>query len=564
VLLAKISGVTVFGIARSAQGIQVNDFDQVVRPDRLADADTWDASGHDEDDSPWEARLYVWPGQPNPPGWLAFLRDGFGDAVSLPDTTRSRAVVVMKVRWHGADRYYAVPFGDGRHQLQRELLDPSATRKVLLNAIYEGDGAADAIAVAERIRQVEFLDRGGTTMRTVRQASRTSDFDSFEFDPDVEQLLGVAGTPVNDQEFGRRVSGKNSVRLARLLEFDELAGICRNIARYAAKKDYQRRFEFVDRVAEIADASEIAELNEVLSAAVVEQPNSWEFAPPDVVDFDHLSTYRIELPGVDDVVESNDVAVPAIIDVLTQHEIAVSASTLQEIRLEGLDPDDAPVGSWSLYECLDGQLAVDESTYLLNSGRYSRVATDYLAHVDEQLQAIPLSAIVLPSSKIIDGTEISEGEYNVLAAESSDRYLLMDKRNVTIASRTSPVEVCDVLTLDGQLVHVKRSFSSATLSHLFSQGEISGVLLDQSPEFRGALRNKIAGDPPEYGALFADAAFRAGDFEIVYAIVGQWNDGAALSERLPFFSKVNLLKRASNLRRSGYKISFSRIQPMLD
>ena len=129
---------------------------------------------------------------------------------------------------------------------------------------------------------------------------------------------------------------------------------------------------------------------------------------------------------------------------------------------------------------------------------------------------------------------------------------------VVISGKTSPIEVCDLLTAQRQLVHVKRKFSSATLSHLFSQGETSGVLLVDSSSFRAALRKKIQNDPAQFTQLFTDAAFRAGDFEIVYAIVGEWQ-GVGLADRLPFFSKVNLLRRARQLRRTGFRVTYAAI-----
>ena len=66
-------------------------------------------------------------------------------------------------------------------------------------------------------------------------------------------------------------------------------------------------------------------------------------------------------------------------------------------------------------------------------------------------------------------SEIAEGEYNAIAAKVGQR-VLMDKQTVTIPGKTSAIEVCDVLTDNRQLIHVKRKFSSNALSHLFGQG----------------------------------------------------------------------------------------------
>lgn len=553
--MTTIPGVTIQPVARG-----LTDPDDVVLPDQLDDASTWNTTGTDEDGSAWSARLYMWPGQPSPPSWLGFLREGFGNDVAVPDATRSRAVIIVTVKWYGADRLFVVAFGDGRHQLRRRALDFSAARKVQLNAIYEGDEDADEIQTAPRIRDIEYVERGETTMRTRRQAGRDSDFDRFAFDPDVDQLVGVTGVPVDKEAFGTRISGKTSLRLSRAINFAALAGMCRNIARYEGKRDYQRRFDFVDRITEITNSSEVAALDEALVHALKpDDLTGWEFAPPELIDFDHLATIQLEHPDVPHPRLDATASVAAIRAALETTGLAeLDVEQLNRVRVVGVGPDDEVVGSWTLHECLDGQFTLDNKTFLLSAGRYSSVATDFVAEVNERLTAIGLSTVNLPDSQLVNGKEITESEYNILAAGSSTDYLLMDQRNVVISGKTSPIEVCDLLTTQRQLVHVKRKFSSATLSHLFSQGETSGMLLVDSSGFRAALRKKLQNDPARFTQLFTDAAFRAGDFEIVYAIVGEWQ-GLGLADRLPFFSKVNLLRRARQLRRIGFRVTHAAI-----
>ena len=256
-------------------------------------------------------------------------------------------------------------------------------------------------------------------------------------------------------------------------------------------------------------------------------------------------------------------ATASIVDIRTAIEAggagALDAEILHRVRVVGISPDDEITGSWSLHECLDGHVSVDGIDYLLSSGKYAVVRRDFVDTVDAHVGTIEPSDIVLPVSRAAEGKEITEGDYNILAANSSASFLLMDKRNVITAGKTSPIEVCDLLTLDRQLVHVKRKFSSATLSHLFSQGETSGVLLVDSPEFRAAARGRMPPGSDHFARLLSDDSFRAGNFEIVYAIIGAWG-GGGLVERLPFFSKVNLWHRSRQLRRIGYRVTYSAIE----
>ncbi len=187
------------------------------------------------------------------------------------------------------------------------------------------------------------------------------------------------------------------------------------------------------------------------------------------------------------------------------------------------------------------------------------MASDFIATINEQVARIARATVRLPESKMQDKGDMPEGDYNDLAANSNTTdYRLMDRHNVVITGRTSPIEVCDILTLQRQLICVKRKFSSATLSHLFSQGETAGTLLVDSAEFRKAVREKLQEEPPAFAKLFDDQTFRAADFEIVHAIIADWQ-GDKLVDRLPFFSKVNLVNRLRHLRRIGYSVTYAPI-----
>jgi uncharacterized protein (TIGR04141 family) len=157
--------------------------------------------------------------------------------------------------------------------------------------------------------------------------------------------------------------------------------------------------------------------------------------------------------------------------------------------------------------------------------------------------------------------EIDEGTYNEQAAAPADRFLL-DKQTVAVPGRTSPIEVCDVLTLDRQIVHVKRKFPSSALSHLFGQGYVSSELLVDSEPYRQQIRTRIGDANAAFQNLFPAAGVVPADWEVVYAIVGPWDGGTAAS-KLPFFSKINLRNHGRRLRRMGFRVTVARV-PVID
>jgi uncharacterized protein (TIGR04141 family) len=152
-----------------------------------------------------------------------------------------------------------------------------------------------------------------------------------------------------------------------------------------------------------------------------------------------------------------------------------------------------------------------------------------------------------------------EDSFNRDAANALAPALLMDKKLVISRMRTTPVEVCDVLTANRQLIHVKLKFGSRDLSHLFSQGFVSATLLQSDYIFREATHEKIR----ELGGdnsfdFFDTTSLQATNFEVIYVIVAPWH-GRSQVEALPFFSKINLLRTAEELANRGFKVALARI-----
>jgi uncharacterized protein (TIGR04141 family) len=121
--------------------------------------------------------------------------------------------------------------------------------------------------------------------------------------------------------------------------------------------------------------------------------------------------------------------------------------------------------------------------------------------------------------------------------------------------RTTTVEVCDVLTPDRQLIHVKRHLGGRDLSHLFAQGSVSAQLLQDDPAFRveaGTRVAKLTGDP-RFVHFTADPLPTA-SFRVLYAVIADWR-GRTLAEALPLFSKVNLRSVFRELRSRHFQVS---------
>ena len=553
--MSNVTALTIYAIRREVDGKQVKNFDTAISSTKLEDSEI-DTHDYVADDGSWEARLYLWPGKLRPPGWLSFLESGFDTELTLPESAQSSAVIVVRVKFR-RDRYYAVTFGGGRYCLRRDAIYQRYGLQVALNAIYKGDENASMLESAPRVQQVNTRTVNANTMRMLRQSNRSTDFDYFELDLDRDQLDGITGYP-KDDSLGRRLRGTDSLRIGRNSTFNELGAICRDIARYHEKKDYQRRFSFVDNVTMETNAGLIASLSEKTVTSLLQDPDTWVVAPPGLVDFDQVA--KFEIPELN--LSGLELSATELSTALANEKIT-TAEELAELHVIARDGADEMVQSWPVFSCLDGQIVFTRQTYLADGGQFYRVSADYLEELDDYIRAIPPSNVILPESVRVvvlnkegkeELKEITEGEYNEIAADSNKDYLLLDKELVRVTAKTSPVEVCDILTSSGQLVHVKRKFSSSSLSHLFAQGFVSSELLVASDEYRTAIRKKIGASNPNFQALFPDGEVVSSNFEIVYAIVADWG-GKSLTD-IPCFSKINLRKYRQALRRIQFQVTY--------
>jgi uncharacterized protein (TIGR04141 family) len=98
---------------------------------------------------------------------------------------------------------------------------------------------------------------------------------------------------------------------------------------------------------------------------------------------------------------------------------------------------------------------------------------------------------------------------------------------VKVKGKTTPIEICDLLSEEGRFIHVKRKLSSSSLSHLFAQGYVSAELLQENSEYRLESlstiqkQEKAKAFPPASSyigkfSLFDNKPIEQGKFEVPY------------------------------------------------
>jgi uncharacterized protein (TIGR04141 family) len=120
------------------------------------------------------------------------------------------------------------------------------------------------------------------------------------------------------------------------------------------------------------------------------------------------------------------------------------------------------------------------------------------------------------------------------------------------------IELCDLLTRERKLLHVKKRGSSSTLSHLFSQGVVSAELLAREEAFRTAVRSKVAELDGDFAGLVPDSRPERDSWEVSFVVLTRSQRETPLT--LPFFSLVNLRSAVLRLQDLGYRVSVRQVK----
>lgn len=482
-----------------------------------------------------DGQFFSEPSHPHPPDWVtSFFGTALGDDSHLL-TSSTRGVFVVPVK-HNDIRHFALSFGVGRHLLKDGVIEERFGLKVVLNSLDEGS-----------FRSIDKTTLGSIAKHSREQMGRSVAPSEFGIDIEQDLLNSVTGIS-RDPRLGKTITGKDALTIsipADATNIKEVLSHC--LVRYEST-DYRVNFDWIDQIADIRDKK----LEETLSNELVERLKArsldriW-MAVPEVIDWADLRGFRYirrhraslhdDLNMVEFLAELRDEVVTT--EVLRKSQVFMVSASQGDVYEH-----------WTALRCAYAEISYDDKLYILNNGKWYEVSRRFTEQVQHDFTATPMCAIPLP-----DCSENDEGAYNAAAAGVLPGACLMDRKMVSYAGGHSKIEFCDLYTNDKKLVHVKRYGGSSVLSHLFSQGVVSGELFVAEAGFRERLNDEL---PATHKLPDPRARPNPQEFEIVYAIISESQEALDI----PFFSKVNLRNARRRLGSYGYRVSLKKIQKL--
>jgi uncharacterized protein (TIGR04141 family) len=499
-----------------------------------------DLHEHVVDADETQGTLFVQDGEPGLPDWVRFL-----DRVTEPELTyrtRSlRGVLVLEA----VDRLFAVTFGNARH-----LLDPDG---------YERDfGLLCALngVNPERLRGAEARTFDDYALHTLRQLSRLSSLESLELNTDRELVVSLAGQ-LDDEELGKKVDGRDAVRLTAELEPEELRAKCTELRRLSQRKHYQDNFPFFDTIKRVRDPEEIVRLEgKAFSALGKREFKGFDLFPPQIVS-DEIVVFRIApaTKGLTTVAEPDSSLLRYPLRV--PRSPADAEAELRRFKLRGIDANGEIVDEWTFFKCLHWEIADGGSIYVLDAGQWYRIEPSLVADVEAFAKDLDASGIEWPPAAVGQ----REDAYNEQAA-SLPGMALLDKHCVRLPGQ-SEIEVCDIFSKQRHFVHVKhRKGGSGPLSHLFAQALVSAEGFVMEPEFRRLFREELEIAHPGFGR-FSPQKVDPHEYRVVLALITTPTAKGKVAEKLPFFSKVMLRLAVKRLQSMGFEVFIDAIPTQL-
>lgn len=561
-----MTSLTCYSIRQRVGGDSVADFDAVVDFDRPLTADLVEYGP--QDFPGFSCKLYVSTSLPLEPRWVSFLRPAFSEELNLMRAPAPGALLVVQIEVDQRGRYFAFTFGSGRFLLRNDSYERQFGLRTALSIIYGSEESEELDP--SRVRAVDARRVRENTLRTRHQVSRLAPLEALDVDVRRDLLDGITGIPLDGTRWGSKVSGRDSLSVSASVGFSELGDLCRDVLSSYETPDYERRFPWLTGLSVVRDP----ELRERLEVVVGEQLRAREIdeldlAPPDLIDWDAATGFRFhfERRGVQNVKRAELRLDHFVAALQNRGDLdSVDPQRLRSWTLDVVTDDLDLVHRWPVWQCLTGPILLEGKTYVLDSGEFFEVAAGFLDELNSTINTLPAAEIDLPTCH----RDNTEKEYNESAAAPSGR-LLMDSQLVRASRLTSTVELCDVLTDSGLLVHVKKTDDgSRGLSHLFSQGYVSAELLVLDSSFREAALKRIKKvhselPPEEKGDVTGFTRFSTDQFpvekhEVVFALIGRWSSSDSLADGLSFFSKVNLRRNVEDLTRMAFSSSIKQVE----
>ncbi len=483
-----------------------------------------------------EGKIAVAKSRSKEPEWKELLQNFTFEKIEISSNVSNRAVFLVKIK----DRIMAITFGYGKSLLRDNFIERDFGVKTALNLLNK-----------DQIRNVNSTSIEDMIVYTQKQSSISTSQQDFSINQFNDILRSISGN-ANSADDAISLSGKDSLSVIVKMDISELKSkLTKYLEAYNSNEYIENGFAWVDNVREVKEKNKkenlFAELAKKIERGELEDIY---IAPPDIVDWEGVKGFTLSARTYTDIGYD--------IDYINYFQnIKEGVDLLAKLKRDYLiivDFEGNEQKVCNIMKAIITQIRLEDKMYVLIQEKWLAVDQDFYEEVHSFSETIPVSNLQFKECKKGE----SEGKYNDTIAKSNSDFCLMDKRLIGVKGGKKQIESCDIFTKNKQFIHVKKKHSSSALSHLFSQGKVSAKCFMSDEVYRENVYNIVKN---KLGNKVFDFRCKpnANEYEVVYAIIDEKEKGT-ISERLPFFSLVNLMQAVQELDSMNMRFSVAFIK----
>ena len=477
--------------------------------------------------------VYLGASHSKKPQWVSSF---FIDKINSRNLFVSNAKAVLLTRVNTAqdgERIFAIVMGYGKSMLKDNIVEERFGLKVVLNTIKP-----------DSLRRINKKDIGGNQKLTYEQLPKKADIAEFGIDINRDLVSYITGIS-DDKDYSEGViAGGDILSLSAEVDITNIKNFLKKTFTKYYMTTYKKNFVWIDHIQDVKDSNLTNALNNEVIKAVNSGSNNIGMAVPEIVEWSEIKGFKYLRKLILDDIYIDKVK-KSLLKPLTDMKqlrkkkiIAISSS------------DDSNIHCWTAAKCLYGEITYQKEVYILSNGKWYHVNRNFVKQINQNYKDTHISTIVFD-----DYTNIHQNENSYSKSfvnNHNKNYLLMDSKNIQYGGGQSKIELCDILSIENELIHIKPYISSATLSHLFNQAMVSAELLLSDIDFLKVANEKIKEQPKGKHFLIKNK----NDIKIVIAIISKSNNELP---DIPFFSKVSLKNLKSRLRAFNLPLSIKTI-----
>ena len=478
-------------------------------------------------------KLYYLPSWVHSPNWID---DFFEMECDELRQANSRAVLVDKIEIDGKKIIFALAFGYSKNLFAEDVLEEQFGLKIVLNTVGIND-----------IRKISKVSVGSNQKQSQEQMPKATNINEFGFDLERDLIKTITGK-CNDEIFEKaNLIGGDIFSILVERDINNIEEFLIYCYRKYKEEKYKENFEWIDNIKEVKSKTEKEQLDNLLVQYIREEKFDcvW-MSIPEVINWEGVTGFCYTNDGE----INDDIIIEKVIESLRNELTDIGQLKRKRIIMEDIEGKE--IERWTAYKCLVAEVQLEDKSYCLNNGKWYCIDKDFSDKIESEYNEIELSDLEFID---YDSEMKNEDDYNEKLSEKLvNAYLIHKIGEIPFGGgKGNKIELCDVMTKNNELIHIKKNGGSAYLSHLFNQAAVSAeLLLDKN--FRSKVDKKM--DELDFDKHLTNS-FNANDYTVIIGIINKYQEERP---KIPFFSKVSLRYTLNSIKNMGYKVQLKNIK----